>query len=308
MGGMTKAVQDGLPKRQIEKMAIARQARVDSGQDVIVGVNKFKLSDEEPIDILDIDNDAVRARQTERLNEIRKRRDENAVSDALGKLKLAAKDEDKNLLAATIDAMRARASVGEVSDALEEIFGRFAGQTETVKDIYKNTYGAAEEIDNIKVSLNAFINTTSETPVLYMAKLGQDGHDRGAKVIASAFGDFGLDVRVGDLFQTPEEAADTAIAMGAHIIGVSSLAAGHKTLLPELMAVLKDKGAEDILVICGGIIPQQDYQFLYDAGVAAIFGPGTPVPDAARETLNKATDHLKRMHNYRQDRLATRRA
>ena len=308
MGGMTKAVQDGLPKREIEKMATARQARVDSGQDVIVGVNKFKLSDEEPIDILDIDNDAVRARQTERLNEIRKRRDENAVSDALGKLKLAAKDEDKNLLAATIDAMRARASVGEVSDALEEIFGRFAGQTETVKDIYKNTYGAAEEIDNIKVSLSAFINTTSETPVLYMAKLGQDGHDRGAKVIASAFGDFGLDVRVGDLFQTPEEAADTAIAMGAHIIGVSSLAAGHKTLLPELIAVLKDKGAEDILVICGGIIPQQDYQFLYDAGVAAIFGPGTPVPDAARETLNKATDHLKRMHNYRQDRLATRRA
>ena len=307
MGGMTKAVQDGLPKREIEKMATARQARVDSGQDVIVGVNKFKLSDEEPIDILHIDNDAVRARQTERLNEIRKRRDENAVSDALGKLKLAAKDEDKNLLAATIDAMRARASVGEVSDALEEIFGRFAGQTETVKDIYKNTYGAAEEIDNIKVSLNAFINTTSETPVLYMAKLGQDGHDRGAKVIASAFGDFGLDVRVGDLFQTPEEAADTAIAMGAHIIGVSSLAAGHKTLLPELIAMLKDKGAEDILVICGGIIPQQDYQFLYDAGVAAIFGPGTPVPDAARETLNKATDHLKRMHNYRQDRLATRR-
>ena len=308
MGGMTKAVQDGLPKREIEKMATARQARVDSGQDVIVGVNKFKLSDEEPIDILDIDNDAVRARQTERLNEIRKRRDENAVSDALGKLKSAAKDEDKNLLAATIDAMRARASVGEVSDALEEIFGRFAGQTETVKDIYKNTYGAADEIDNIKVSLNAFINTTSETPVLYMAKLGQDGHDRGAKVIASAFGDFGLDVRVGDLFQTPEEAADTAIAMGAHIIGVSSLAAGHKTLLPELIAVLKDKGAEDILVICGGIIPQQDYQFLYDAGVAAIFGPGTAVPDAARETLNKATDHLKRMHNYRQDRLATRRA
>ena len=308
MGGMTKAVQDGLPKREIEKMATARQARVDSGQDVIVGVNKFKLSDEEPIDILDIDNDAVRARQTERLHEIRKRRDEDAVSDALGKLKLAAKDEDKNLLAATIDVRRARASVGEVSDALEEIFGRFAGQTETVKDIYKITYGAAEEIDNIKVSLNAFINTTSETPVLYMAKLGQDGHDRGAKVIASAFGDFGLDVRVGDLFQTPEEAADTAIAMGAHIIGVSSLAAGHKTLLPELMAVLKDKGAEDILVICGGIIPQQDYQFLYDAGVAAIFGPGTPVPDAARETLNKATDHLKRMHNYRQDRLATRRA
>lgn len=308
MGGMTKAVQDGLPKREIEKMATARQARVDSGQDVIVGVNKFKLSDEEPVDILDIDNDAVRARQTERLHEIREKRDESAVSNALGELKSAAKVEDKNLLAATIDAVRARASVGEVSDALEEVFGRFSGQTEMVKDIYKNTYGKSEEIDNIEDSLNAFMNTTSETPVLYMAKLGQDGHDRGAKVIASAFSDFGLDVRVGDLFQTPEEAADTAVAIGAHVIGVSSLAAGHKTLLPELISVLKDKGAEDILVICGGIIPQQDYQFLYDVGVAAIFGPGTAVPDAACETLNKATDHLKRMHNYRQDRLAARRA
>lgn len=308
MGGMTKAVQDGLPKREIEKMATARQARVDSGQDVIVGVNKFKLSDEEPVDILDIDNDAVRARQTERLHEIREKRDESAVSNALGKLKSAAKVEDKNLLAATIDAVRARASVGEVSDALEEVFGRFSGQTEMVKDIYKNTYGKSEEIDNIEDSLNAFMNTTSETPVLYMAKLGQDGHDRGAKVIASAFSDFGLDVRVGDLFQTPEEAADTAVAIGAHVIGVSSLAAGHKTLLPELISALKDKGAEDILVICGGIIPQQDYQFLYDVGVAAIFGPGTAVPDAACETLDKATDHLKRMHNYRQDRLAARRA
>ena len=308
MGGMTKAVQDGLPKREIEKLATARQARVDSGQDVIVGVNKVKLSDEEPVDILDIDNDAVRARQTERLHEIREKRDESAVSNALGKLKSAAKVEDKNLLAATIDAVRARASVGEVSDALEEVFGRFSGQTEMVKDIYKNTYGKSEEIDNIEDSLNAFMNTTSETPVLYMAKLGQDGHDRGAKVIASAFSDFGLDVRVGDLFQTPEEAADTAVAIGAHVIGVSSLAAGHKTLLPELISALKDKGAEDILVICGGIIPQQDYQFLYDVGVAAIFGPGTAVPDAACETLDKATDHLKRMHNYRQDRLAARRA
>ena len=308
MGGMTIAVQDGLPKREIEKMATARQARVDSGQDVIVGVNKYKLEDEAPVDILDIDNDAVRESQAERLRQIRANRDETAVTCALQALKAAAKDDNQNLLAATIDAMRARASVGEVSDALEEVFGRFAGQNETVRNIYKAAYGESEQIDSVHQSLHEFVDTTSETPVLYMAKLGQDGHDRGAKVIASAFGDFGMDVRVGDLFQTPEEAADTAIEMGAHVIGVSSLAAGHKTLLPQLIAALKDREAEDILVICGGIIPQQDYRYLYDAGVAAIFGPGTAVPDAACETLNKAADHLKRMHNYRQDRLAGKRA
>ena len=308
MGGMTIAVQDGLPKREIEKMATARQARVDSGQDVIVGVNKYKLEDEDPVDILDIDNDAVRESQAERLRQIRANRDETAVTSALQALKAAAKDDNQNLLAAAIDAMRARASVGEVSDALEEVFGRFAGQNETVRNIYKAAYGESEQIDSVHQSLHEFVDTTSETPVLYMAKLGQDGHDRGAKVIASAFGDFGMDVRVGDLFQTPEEAADTAIEMGAHVIGVSSLAAGHKTLLPQLIAALKDREAEDILVICGGIIPQQDYRYLYDAGVAAIFGPGTAVPDAACETLNKAADHLKRMHNYRQDRLAGKRA
>ena len=308
MGGMTIAVQEGLPKREIEKMATARQARVDSGQDVIVGVNKYKLQDEEPVDILDIDNDAVRESQAERLRQIRSNRDETEVTAALQALKDAARDDNQNLLAATIVAMRARASVGEVSDTLEEVFGRFSGQNETVRNIYKAAYGESDDIESVQQSLDDFVNTASETPVLYMAKLGQDGHDRGAKVIASAFGDFGMDVRVGDLFQTPEEAADTAIKMGAHVIGVSSLAAGHKTLLPQLIAALKDREAEDILVICGGIIPQQDYQFLYDAGVAAIFGPGTAVPDAACETLNKASDHLKRMHNYRQDRLAGLRA
>ena len=308
MGGMTIAVQEGLPKREIEKMATARQARVDSGQDVIVGVNKYKLQDEEPVDILDIDNDAVRESQAERLRQIRSNRDETEVTAALQALKDAARDDNQNLLAATIVAMRARASVGEVSDTLEEVFGRFSGQNETVRNIYKAAYGQSDDIESVQQSLDDFVNTASETPVLYMAKLGQDGHDRGAKVIASAFGDFGMDVQVGDLFQTPEEAADTAIKMGAHVIGVSSLAAGHKTLLPQLIAALKDREAEDILVICGGIIPQQDYQFLYDAGVAAIFGPGTAVPDAACETLNKASDHLKRMHNYRQDRLAGLRA
>lgn len=304
MGGMTTAVQAGIPKREIEKMATARQARVDSGQDVIVGVNQYKLSNEEPVDILDIDNDAVRQRQTERLRTIRKNRDDAAVQRALEELKSAAADDSQNLLAKTIDAMRVRASIGEVSEALEEVFGRFAGQNETVRDIYKQAYGESEQLASVEAALAEFVNETSETPVLYMAKLGQDGHDRGAKVIASAFGDFGMDVRVGDLFQTPEEAAETAIEMGAHVIGVSSLAAGHKTLLPQLISALKKRDAEDILVICGGIIPQQDYAYLYDAGVAAIFGPGTAVPDAACETLNKAADHLKRMHNYRQDRMA----
>ena len=304
MGGMTTAVQAGIPKREIEKMATARQARVDSGQDVIVGVNQYKLSNEEPVDILDIDNDAVRQRQTERLRTIRKNRDDAAVQRALEDLKSAAADDSQNLLAKTIDAMRVRASIGEVSEALEEVFGRFAGQNETVRDIYKQAYGESEQLASVEAALAEFVNETSQTPVLYMAKLGQDGHDRGAKVIASAFGDFGMDVRVGDLFQTPEEAAETAIEMGAHVIGVSSLAAGHKTLLPQLISALKKRGAEDILVICGGIIPQQDYAYLYDAGVAAIFGPGTAVPDAACETLNKAADHLKRMHNYRQDRMA----
>ena len=304
MGGMTTAVQAGIPKREIEKMATARQARVDSGQDVIVGVNQYKLSTEEPVDILDIDNDAVRQAQTARLRAVRESRDDAAVQKALDALRQAAGDDSQNLLAKTIEAMRVRASVGEVSDTLEEAFGRYAGQNETVRNIYKQAYGESEQIDSVHASLTEFVRETSETPVLYMAKLGQDGHDRGAKVIASAFGDFGMDVHVGDLFQTPEEAAETAIEMGAHVIGVSSLAAGHKTLLPQLITALKEREAEDILVICGGIIPQQDYAYLYDAGVAAIFGPGTPVPEAARETLNKATHHLRRMHNYRQDRLA----
>ena len=236
MGGMTTAVQAGIPKREIEKMATARQARVDSGQDVIVGVNQYKLSNEEPVDILDIDNDAVRQRQTERLRTIRKNRDDAAVQRALEDLKSAAADDSKNLLAKTIDAMRVRASIGEVSEALEEVFGRFAGQNETVRNIYKQAYGESEQLASVEAALAEFVNETSETPVLYMAKLGQDGHDRGAKVIASAFGDFGMDVRVGDLFQTPEEAAETAIEMGAHVIGVSSLAAGHKTLLPQLIS------------------------------------------------------------------------
>jgi methylmalonyl-CoA mutase len=304
MGGMTIAVQEGLPKREIEKMATARQARIDSGAQVIVGVNKFTPEDDIAVDVLEIDNDAVREKQMAALQSIRERRDDDAVTAALAAISTAATTQTGNLLSLAIDAMRVRATVGEVSQILTDVFGRYSGKPEVVKNIYQEAYGGGPAIDAVKASFQKFQDETSEVPKLYMAKLGQDGHDRGAKVIASAFGDFGIEVDVGTLFQTPEEAADTAIETGAHIIGVSSLAAGHKTLLPELVQHLKEKGAEDILVICGGIIPQQDYQFLLDAGVAAIFGPGTPVPDAACTTLDAATDNMRRMHNYRKDRLS----
>ena len=304
MGGMTIAVQEGLPKREIEKMATARQARIDSGAQVIVGVNKFMPEEDIAVDVLEIDNDAVREKQMAALQSIRERRDDDAVTAALAAISTAATTQTGNLLSLAIDAMRVRATVGEVSQILTDVFGRYSGKPEVVKNIYQEAYGGGPAIDAVKASFQKFQDETSEVPKLYMAKLGQDGHDRGAKVIASAFGDFGIEVDVGTLFQTPEEAADTAIETGAHIIGVSSLAAGHKTLLPELVQHLKEKGAEDILVICGGIIPQQDYQFLLDAGVAAIFGPGTPVPDAACTTLDAATDNMRRMHNYRKDRLS----
>lgn len=305
MGGMTIAVQEGLPKREIEKMATARQANIDSGAQVIVGVNKFTSEEEVAVDVLEIDNNAVREKQMEALRGIRERRDDDAVNAALAAITTAATTETGNLLSLVIDAMRVRATVGEVSQTLTDVFGRYSGEPEVVKNIYQDAYGDGPAIDAVRSSFQKFQDETSEVPQLYMAKLGQDGHDRGAKVIASAFGDFGIEVNMGTLFQTPEEAADTAIETGAHIIGVSSLAAGHKTLLPELVQCLKDKGAEDILVICGGIIPQQDYQFLLDAGVAAIFGPGTPVPDAACTTLDAATDNMRRMHNYRKDRLSS---
>mgnify|MGYP001167015429 FL=1 len=304
MGGMTDAVLEGFPKREIEKMATARQARIDNGEDVIVGVNKYRPDEDSTVEVLDIDNDAVRDGQTKSLDKIRASRDDEQVKASLAALQEAARNNSGNLLALSIEAMRARASVGELSSALEEVFGRYTGKQETVRDIYRQTYGSAPEIDEVENAFSRFCDEAKEVPILYMAKLGQDGHDRGAKVISSAFGDFGMDVRVGTLFQTPEEAAQSAIDMGAHIIGVSSLAAGHKTLLPELIEILKTKGAEDILVICGGIIPQQDYQYLYDAGVAAIFGPGTAIPEAATKTLNAATDNLMRMHNYRSDRLS----
>ena len=303
MGGMTKAVQSGFPKAEIEKVAAMRQAHIDSGAQVLVGVNKYQPQEATDIEVLEIDNKAVREAQIAQLAEIKAKRDNDKVTQCLDHLREIAKSGTGNLLEASVEAMRARATVGEVSDALSDVFNRYEGKPELVTGIYRDAFGEDEVFAAIETALGNFKSITSEAPKLYMAKLGQDGHDRGAKVIASAFHDMGMEVHVGALFETPEEAAVSAIAQGAHIIGISTLAAGHKTLIPQLISHLKDRGAEDIMVICGGVIPEQDYQFLYDAGVKAIFGPGTNITKAALETIDAAHDQMSRMHNYRQARL-----
>ena len=303
MGGMTKAVQSGFPKAEIEKVAAMRQAHIDSGAQVIVGVNKYQPQAATDIEVLEIDNKAVRESQIVQLADIKAKRDNDTVTQCLENLREIAKTGTGNLLAASVEAMRARATVGEVSDALSDVFNRYEGKPDLVTGIYRDAFGDDAVFDAIETALGKFKSITSEAPKLYMAKLGQDGHDRGAKVIASAFHDMGMDVHVGALFETPEEAASSAITQGAHIIGISTLAAGHKTLIPQLISHLKDKGAEDIMVICGGVIPEQDYQFLYEAGVKAIFGPGTNITQAALETIDAAHDQMSRMHNYRQARL-----
>ena len=302
MGGMTVAVIEGFPKSEIEISATKRQAKIDSGEQVIVGVNKFKSDEQDPIEILDIDNNAVRNEQVSKIIEIKKLRNSNNVKIALENLKNAAKVNAGNLLDLTIIAIRARATVGEVSYALEEVYGRYGVKQDVIKNIYKNSYLNKEDFKEVDNALLNFKNIAGENPKIFMAKLGQDGHDRGAKVIASAFTDIGFVVEIGTLFQTPKEAVDLAIKSSVHVIGVSSLAAGHKTLIPELLDELKRRQADDILVVCGGVIPPQDYQFLYDAGVAAIFGPGTSIPHAASTTINKASEQLMRMHNYRNAR------
>ncbi|MDC6451519.1 methylmalonyl-CoA mutase [Alphaproteobacteria bacterium] len=302
MGGMTVAVIEGFPKSEIEISATKRQAKIDSGEQVIVGVNKFKSKQQDPIEVLDIDNNAVREEQIEKLKNIKSKRNYDEVCLTLNNLKKAAKENSGNLLDLTIVAMRARATVGEVSYALEEIYGRYGVKQEVVKNIYKNTYTNKEDFVEVDKALANFKKIAGESPKIFMAKLGQDGHDRGVKVIASAFTDIGFNVEIGTLFQTPTEAVEMAINLGVHVIGVSSLAAGHKTLIPELIDELKKRQTEDILVVCGGVIPAQDYDFLYDAGVSAIFGPGTSVPYAASTTINKASEQLIRMHNYRKFR------
>ena len=285
MGGMTKAVASGLPKLRIEETAARRQADIDRGDQVIVGVNKYRLPEEDPIDILDIDNEAVRAAQVTRLKQIREARDEAACAAALAELEGRAQ-AGGNLLEAAVEAARARASVGEISMAMEKIFGRHRAEVKTLAGVYGKAYENDEGFAAIQQDIEAFAEEEGRRPRMLVVKMGQDGHDRGAKVIATAFADIGFDVDVGPLFQTPEEAAQDAIDNDVHVIGISSQAAGHKTLAPELIKILAARDAGDILVICGGVIPQQDYDFLKNAGVKAIFGPGTNIPSAAQDILS----------------------
>lgn len=285
MGGMTKAVGSGMPKLRIEEAAAKRQAMIDRGDEVIVGVNKFRLEQEDEIDILDIDNAAVRDSQIERLTRIRTERDEDACQKALDALRAVAA-ADGNLLEAAVEAARARATVGEISMAMEKEFGRHRAEVKTLAGVYGAAYEGDEGFAAIQKTVEDFAEVEGRRPRMLVVKMGQDGHDRGAKVIATAFADIGFDVDVGPLFQTPAEAAQDAVDNDVHVVGISSQAAGHKTLAPQLVQALKEAGAEDIIVICGGVIPQQDYQYLYDAGVKAIFGPGTNIPDAAQHILN----------------------
>ncbi|WP_435259502.1 methylmalonyl-CoA mutase [Thioclava sp. FR2] len=285
MGGMTKAVATGMPKLRIEESAARRQAMIDRGEEVIVGVNKYRKDKEEAIDILDIDNMAVRDSQIARLKATRAARDEAKTQAALAELTRRA-GEGGNLLEGAVDAARARATVGEISDAMEKVFGRHRAEVKTLAGVYGAAYDGDEGFAQIQRDVEAFADAEGRRPRMLVVKMGQDGHDRGAKVIATAFADIGFDVDVGPLFQTPEEAAQDAVDNDVHIVGISSQAAGHKTLAPKLIEALKAKGAEDIIVICGGVIPQQDYEFLKKAGVKAIFGPGTNIPAAAKEILS----------------------
>ena len=284
MGGMTKAVASGMPKLRIEETAATRQANIDRGTQVIVGVNKYRLESEDHIDILSIDNDMVRSSQVARLESIRQSRDQVVCDAALLEVERCAQ-EDCNLLTAAVEAARARASVGEISMAMENVFGRHRAEVKTLAGVYGAAYAGDEGFMTIQKSVEAFAEEEGRRPRMLVVKMGQDGHDRGAKVIATAFADIGFDVDVGPLFQTPDEAAQDAVDNDVHVIGISSQAAGHKTLAPKLIEALKAKNAGDILVVCGGVIPQQDYAFLTDAGVKAIFGPGTNIPDAAQDIL-----------------------
>ncbi len=296
MGGMTKAVDSGWAKLKIEASAAEKQARIDSGKDVIVGVNKYKLSKQDPVDILEVDNVKVRDGQIARLKTIKAERDNAAVQRALDALTAAASSGASgsgadaaagNLLALSIDAIRLRATVGEVSDALEKVFGRHRADIQKVTGVYAAAYDSAEGWEKLQGEIAAFAEAQGRRPRVMIAKLGQDGHDRGAKVVATAFADLGFDVDMGPLFQTPEECARQAIENDVHAVGVSTLAAGHKTLVPAIIAELKKQGADDIVVFVGGVIPKQDYDFLYEAGVKGIYGPGTPIPASAKDVLEQ---------------------
>ena len=287
MGGMTRAVDSGWAKLKIEAAAAEKQARIDAGKDVIVGVNKYKLDKEDAVEILEVDNVKVRESQIARLQAIKASRDQAAVRASLDALTAAAASGQGNLLDLSIKAIRLRATVGEVSDALEKVYGRHRADTQKVTGVYAAAYDSAEGWEKLKAEITEFADAQGRRPRVMIAKLGQDGHDRGAKVVATAFADLGFDVDMGPLFQTPEECARQAIENDVHAVGVSTLAAGHKTLVPAIIAELKKQGADDIIVFVGGVIPRQDYDYLYDAGVKGIYGPGTPIPASAKDVLEQ---------------------
>ena len=287
LGGMAKAIETGLPKLRIEEAAARRQAHIDSGEDTIVGVNKYRLDKEDPMEILEVDNSAVRESQIARLAKLRAERDEARVKACLGAITQAAKDKTGNLLELAVDAARARASLGEISSAMESVFGRHQASIKLINNVYSSEYAKMDEIEQVRALTDRFADREGRRPRILVAKMGQDGHDRGAKVVATAFADMGFDVDMGPLFQTPDETARQAVENDVHIVGMSSLAAGHKTLLPQLVEELAKLGREDILIVVGGVIPPQDYDFLLDKGATAIFGPGTKLPECATLLLEK---------------------
>ncbi|WP_303920773.1 methylmalonyl-CoA mutase [Draconibacterium sediminis] len=285
LGGMAKAIETGVPKMRIEEAAARAQGRIDGGTQTIVGINKYRLEKEDPIDILDIDNTAVRKSQIERLNKLRAERNEEDVQKALAAITKAAETGEGNLLALSVEAAKKRASLGEISDACEKVSGRYKAVIRTIEGVYKAEAQDKSEFQEAQALAKKFAEMEGRQPRIMIAKMGQDGHDRGAKVVATGYADLGFDVDMGPLFQTPEESAKQAVENDVHVVGVSSLAAGHKTLVPAIIAELKKLGREDIMVICGGVIPHQDYQYLYDAGAVAIFGPGTSVAGAGKKIL-----------------------
>jgi len=291
-GGMTRAIEAGIPRMRIEEASARRQARIDSGQETIVGVNKFRLDEEAPIETLEVDNTAVRLSQVKRLEEIKAKRDEKEVQTLLAALARSLETGEGNLLDISIRAARARATLGEISDALEKVCGRYQAMTKTIAGVYSSEYMSSEDdmVEKVRHLTDEFAEREGRRPRILIAKMGQDGHDRGAKVVATAYADMGFDVDVGPLFQTPEETARQAVENDVHVVGMSSLAAGHKTLLPRLVEELKKLGREDIIVTCGGVIPPQDYEYLYQQGASAIFGPGAKIPGTAikiMEEINK---------------------
>ena len=292
LGGMAKAIASGLPKLRIEEASARRQAHIDSGRETIVGVNRYRLEHEDPLEILEVDNTEVRRQQIERLEKLKAQRDSAAVEAALDALTRCADTGEGNLLALAVTAAKERATLGEISDACEKIAGRHKAEIRTISGVYSAEFGEEGEVADVHEMIEAFAEREGRRPRIMIAKMGQDGHDRGAKVVATAYADLGFDVDMGPLFQTPEETARQAVENDVHIVGMSSLAAGHKTLLPQLVAELKKLGREDILVIVGGVIPHQDYDFLREHGAAAIFGPGTVIPDAARELIEELNRRL----------------